>query len=197
MTGCLFARLPLELIASIFTHLGVISDVVHLAQVSQCFNGIWRDNAGSICSSIMPRSITCFQDAEVLLKTQQRSPESQPQEIFTGSTSEAALLSARSLRRSASVVARACSFFEAHTHPRRPSKLPSLTEFEERLTSMLLKDPYMLPLQGGQLQGTLILMPSCRWHQLNLALQTSLSTACARASMSASIIYSIASGDLH
>ena len=71
MAGFPFKKLPPELICKIQVDLDGIGDVLRLALASQSFNGVWRDNARSVCSAIMPRSILCSQDAEALLKAQE------------------------------------------------------------------------------------------------------------------------------
>jgi len=75
MANCLFNKLPSELVCEIFVSLSDIGDVVHLARSSGIFNEVWRNNGRSICSTVMPRSILCFQDTRSLLEAQEDDEE--------------------------------------------------------------------------------------------------------------------------
>ena len=77
----LLKKLPPKLICKIYVELDGTGDVLRLARASQSFNDVWRDNAPSVCSVIMPRSILCFQDAEALLRAQEQQIGSQIQDV--------------------------------------------------------------------------------------------------------------------
>ena len=115
-----FKKLPPELICKIYVELDGIGDVLRLARASQSFNEVWRDNARSVCSAIMPRSIPCFQDAEALLRAQEQQIGSQIQDVSIEDISQSATISARRFCENASTVARACDIFENSTRPPSP-----------------------------------------------------------------------------
>ncbi|KAH8424664.1 uncharacterized protein LDX57_002408 [Aspergillus melleus] len=72
----LLARLPSELIVSIFGALPSFSDVAWFAATSRRHRQVWVDNAYTIYQQVAPRTIPCSKHARVLLADQGGPPVS-------------------------------------------------------------------------------------------------------------------------
>lgn len=106
--------LPTELIVHVFKSVDNIRSAAVLSQTSHHFHSVWRYNLSSICDSVIPREIECYDQARQLLEARAQS------DIVVGESSlpieekaDAAILRVRMLFTNADHAYEAVKGFEA------------------------------------------------------------------------------------